>query len=108
MKEKYADIKDAIKTKDDESIVNIYIIVIYLEKYLRSKLSVIARHVTTKNWFMAYSVSREFCGTLVIVYDYWNRVMRDVFWPYLTVVSDNYFSRFTVEYRKFDRLIIKI
>ncbi|OII71861.1 uncharacterized protein cubi_00669 [Cryptosporidium ubiquitum] len=99
MEEKFSDIKKMLKPGEDESIMYIYTIVAYLEKYLRAKLSVITRYVTITDWFMAYSSSRDFCGTLVIVYGYWNRVVRDVFWTYLIVVSDNYLSRFPVEFQ---------
>ncbi|OLQ16212.1 hypothetical protein ChUKH1_00615 [Cryptosporidium hominis] len=97
LKEKYDDMKSIFQTDEDESFGNIYIIVIYLEKFLRTKISVITQYITSTNWFMAYSASREFCGTLVIIFDLWTRVTRDFFWPYTTVASGNYLSRFPIE-----------
>ncbi|KAK9174041.1 hypothetical protein CmeUKMEL1_17060 [Cryptosporidium meleagridis] len=97
LKEKYDDIKNIFKTTDDESFGNISIIVIYLEKFLRPKTSVITRYITSTDWFMAYSASREFCGTLVLVFELWTRVTRDFFWPYVIASSGNYLSRFPIE-----------
>ncbi|TRY53146.1 Uncharacterized protein CTYZ_00002540, partial [Cryptosporidium tyzzeri] len=97
LKEKYDDMKNIFKTDEDESFGNIYIIIIYLEKFLGPKISVITRYIASTNWFMAYSASREFCGTLVIVFDLWTRVTRDFFWPYIIVASGNYLSRFPIE-----------
>ncbi|KAJ1609421.1 hypothetical protein OIY81_1393 [Cryptosporidium canis] len=97
LKNKYSDINQIIQSEYEESIAHIYIIVMYLEKFLRAKLSVISKNVISTDWFSAYSNSREFCGTLTLVFEYWNRVVRDTFWPYLNLVSDNYYSRFTVE-----------
>ncbi|KAH8581662.1 uncharacterized protein ELE39_001792 [Cryptosporidium sp. chipmunk genotype I] len=100
LKDKYSDVRDILKTEEDDSLAHIYIIVTYLEKFLRPKVSAITKYVASKNWFIAYSASREFCGTLVIVFEFWTRVTRDVFWPYAIVASGNYFSRFPIELGK--------
>ncbi|KAJ1606529.1 hypothetical protein OJ253_2695 [Cryptosporidium canis] len=75
LKNKYSDINQIIQSEYEESIAHIYIIVMYLEKFLRVKLSVISKNVVSTNWFSAYSNSREFCGTLSLVFEYWNRVL---------------------------------
>lgn len=97
---RHSEISQIIVSEDDESIVNLYIIVIYMERFLRSRLSAVSRSVVTVDWFKAYSSSRELCGYITLVFEYWNRVVRDAYWPYLIFVSDNYYSRFPVEYRK--------
>lgn len=100
IRDKHAEVRDIISSEEDESFAHLYIIVIYMEKFLRARLTVVSRHMAYRNWYQAYSDSREFCGYIALVFEYWNRVVRDAFWPFLIIVSDNFLSRFPVEYRK--------
>ncbi|KAF7458001.1 hypothetical protein HWI79_1567 [Cryptosporidium felis] len=88
-----------ISDNEKRSIARVYIVVAYLEKNLRHRLRKIAKYVSSTNWYSAYSEAREFCGYIVLVYDLWTRVMRDKFWPYAIIVSNNYNSRYPVEYQ---------
>ncbi|KAH8740946.1 hypothetical protein FG386_002492 [Cryptosporidium ryanae] len=101
------EIKELLNTQSMTSTAYLYTLIIFEEKYIRQEISQIAESVSDKMWFKAYSDSREFCRIIAIIYHFWNRVVRDTIWPYIIFGSNNYLSRFTIEYGKFKVIINK-
>ncbi|KAH7648643.1 hypothetical protein FG379_002113 [Cryptosporidium bovis] len=98
-------IKELLDTPSMISVSYLYTLIIFEEKYIRQHISQIAESVEKRLWFNAYSDSRQFCGIIAIIYHFWNRVVRDTIWPYVISGSNNYLSRFTIEYGKFNKIM---
>ncbi|KAK6590947.1 hypothetical protein RS030_111837 [Cryptosporidium xiaoi] len=98
-------IKEILDNQSMLSVAYLYTLIIFEEKYIRSYTSKITEYVEKRMWFDAYSDSRQFCGVLAIIFYFWNRVVRDTIWPYIIYGSGNYYSRFPIEYGKFNKIM---